>query len=549
MKVIWRDKIGNLTDANKVFIYDTTLRDGAQAEGISFTVNDKVRIARRLDALGVDYIEAGNPGSNPKDLEFFKKIKERPLRHAKLAAFGSTRRPGIKAEEDNNVQALLTADTPVVAIFGKSWDFHVTDIIRTSLEENLNMIYDTVSFFKSKGKEVVFDAEHFFDGYKGNSEYAMKSLKAAAEAGADWLVLCDTNGGCFPFEITEITDNVLREFTVPIGIHCHNDGGMAEANSIMAVEQGVLQVQGTFNGFGERCGNANLSVIIPNLQIKRGKKCIKEEGLRELTSACRYISEIANLPHNERQPYVGNSAFAHKGGMHIDGVQKNQHSFEHIPPELVGNERRILMSEVSGRSTILKKIQKIAPWVDKESPETKLIIDRLKQLEYEGYQFEGAESSFELMIRRALGKAKTFFEVKDFRVLCEEHWQNDYSASAIVKVKVDDNEEVVAAEGDGPVNALDKALRKALEIFYPQLKKMRLTDYKVRVLDTTQATAAKVRVHIESTDGKRVWGTVGLSTSIIEASWDALVDSIEYFLYLNGNASSGDECEEVNNVV
>lgn len=549
MKVRWRDKIGNLKDVNKVFIYDTTLRDGAQAEGISFTVNDKIRIARRLDALGVDYIEAGNPGSNPKDLEFFNKIKERPLKHAKLAAFGSTRRPGIKVEEDANVKALLTADTPVVAIFGKSWDFHVTDIIRTSLEENLNMIYDTISFFKSQGKEVVFDAEHFFDGYKGNSEYAMKTLKVAAEAGADWLVLCDTNGGCFPFEITEITDNVLREFAVPVGIHCHNDGGMADANSIMAVEQGVRQVQGTFNGFGERCGNANLSVIIPNLQIKRGRKCIKEQGLRELTSASRYISEIANLPHNERQPYVGNSAFAHKGGMHIDGVQKNQHSFEHIPPELVGNERRILMSEVSGRSTILKKIQKIAPWVDKESPETKLIIDKLKQLEYEGYQFEGAESSFELMIRRALGKAKTFFEVKDFRVLCEEHWQNDYSASAIVKVKVDGTEEVVAAEGDGPVNALDKALRKALEIFYPQLKEMRLTDYKVRVLDTTQATAAKVRVHIESTDGKRVWGTVGLSTSIIEASWDALVDSIEYFLYLNGNASNKEECKEVNNVV
>jgi len=549
MKVRWRDKIGNLKDVNKVFIYDTTLRDGAQAEGISFTVNDKIRIARRLDALGVDYIEAGNPGSNPKDLEFFNKIKERPLKHAKLAAFGSTRRPGIKVEEDANVKALLTADTPVVAIFGKSWDFHVTDIIRTSLEENLNMIYDTISFFKSQGKEVVFDAEHFFDGYKGNSEYAMKTLKVAAEAGADWLVLCDTNGGCFPFEITEITDNVLREFAVPVGIHCHNDGGMADANSIMAVEQGVRQVQGTFNGFGERCGNANLSVIIANLQIKRGRKCIKEQGLRELTSASRYISEIANLPHNERQPYVGNSAFAHKGGMHIDGVQKNQHSFEHIPPELVGNERRILMSEVSGRSTILKKIQKIAPWVDKESPETKLIIDKLKQLEYEGYQFEGAESSFELMIRRALGKTKTFFEVKDFRVLCEEHWQNDYSASAIVKVKVGDTEEVVAAEGDGPVNALDKALRKALEIFYPQLKKMRLTDYKVRVLDTTQATAAKVRVHIESTDGKRVWGTVGLSTSIIEASWDALVDSIEYFLYLNGNASSENESEDINNIV
>ncbi|MFY9175963.1 MAG: citramalate synthase, partial [Caldicoprobacterales bacterium] len=524
-------------------------RDGAQAEGISFTVNDKLRIARRLDALGVDYIEAGNPGSNPKDLEFFNSIKEKPLKHAKLAAFGSTRRPGIKAEDDANVKALLTADTPVVAIFGKSWDFHVTDIIRTSLEENLKMIYDTISFLKSKGKEVVFDAEHFYDGYKGNREYAMKTLGTAAEAGADWLVLCDTNGGCFPFEITEITEHVLREFTVPIGIHCHNDGGMADANSIVAVEQGVRQVQGTFNGFGERCGNANLSVIIPNLQIKRSKKCIKDEGLRELTAACRYISEIANLPHNERQPYVGNSAFAHKGGMHIDGVQKNQHSFEHIPPELVGNERRILMSEVSGRSTILKRIQKIAPWVDKGSEETKLIIDKLKQLEYEGYQFEGAESSFELMIRRALGKAKTFFEVKDFRVLCEEHWQNDYSASAIVKVAVDGIEEVVAAEGDGPVNALDKALRKALEIFYPQLKRMRLTDYKVRVLDTTQATAAKVRVHIESTDGIRVWGTVGLSTSIIEASWDALVDSIEYFLYLNGNASSEEENEEIDNVV
>ena len=525
---------------DKVFIYDTTLRDGAQAEGISFTVNDKLRIARRLDSLGVDYIEAGNPGSNPKDLEFFERIKKRPLKHVKLTAFGSTRRPGIRASEDANVKALLTADTPAVAIFGKSWDFHVTEIIRTTLEENLNMIYDTISFLKEQGKEVVFDAEHFFDGYKANSQYAMKTLEAAAEAGADWLVLCDTNGGCFPFEITEITEQVLKKYTIPIGIHCHNDGGMAVANSIMAVEQGAVQVQGTFNGYGERCGNADLSVIIPNLQIKRGKSCIREEGLRELSSACRYISELANLPHNERQPYVGNCAFAHKGGMHIDGVMKNRHSFEHIAPELVGNERRILMSEVSGRSTILKKIQEVAPWVNKDSEETIHIMDKLKQLEHEGYQFEGAESSFELVVRRALGKARTFFEVKDFRVLCEEHWQNDYSASAIVKVKVDGNEEVIAAEGDGPVNALDKALRKALEIFYPQLKRMRLTDYKVRVLDTTKATAAKVRVHIESTDGRRVWGTVGLSTNIIEASWDALVDSIEYFLYLNGNAEDGD---------
>jgi len=498
--------------------------------------------------LGVDYIEAGNPGSNPKDLEFFSKIKNRPLKHAKLVAFGSTRRPNIKANEDANVRALLTAETPAVSIFGKSWDFHVTDIIRTSLEENLNMIYDTISFLKGQGKEVIFDAEHFFDGYKANRDYAMKSLKVASDAGADWLVLCDTNGGCFPFEITEITKDVLENSTVPVGIHCHNDGGMAEANSIMAVEQGAVQVQGTFNGFGERCGNANLSVIIPNLQLKRGKSCIKEEGLKDLSAASRYISELANLPHNERQPYVGNSAFAHKGGMHIDGVQKNCLSFEHIAPELIGNERRILMSEVSGRSTILKKIQKVAPWVDKESEETKLIMDRLKQLEHEGYQFEGAESSFELMVRRALDRAKTFFEVKDFRVLCEEHWQNDYSASAIVKVRVGEGEEIIAAEGDGPVNALDKALRKALEIFYPQLKRMRLTDYKVRVLDTSKATAAKVRVHIESTDGERIWGTVGLSTNIIEASWDALVDSIEYFLYLNGNASSEDLDKDKENV-
>ena len=518
-----------------MFIYDTTLRDGAQAEGISFTVNDKIRIARRLDSLGVDYIEAGNPGSNPKDMEFFDRIKKKPLSHAKLVAFGSTRRPGIKAADDANVKALLTANTEAVAIFGKSWDFHVTDIIRTTLEENLNMIRDTVSFLKAEGKEVIFDAEHFFDGYKANREYALRTLEVAKEAGADSLVLCDTNGGCFPSEIAEITRDVAERFDLSIGIHCHNDGGMAEANSIVAVEEGAGQVQGTFNGYGERCGNADLSVIIPSLQLKRGMDCIKEEGMRELSAACRYISEIANLPFNERQPYVGRSAFAHKGGMHIDGIQKSRHSFEHIAPELVGNERRILMSEVSGRSTILKGIQKVAPSVSKESEETILIMDKLKQLEYEGFQFEGAESSFELMVRRALGKAKTFFDVKDFRVLCEEHWQNDYSASAIIKLGVDGNEEIVAAEGDGPVNALDMALRKALEIFYPQLKRMRLTDYKVRVVDTAKGTAAKVRVHIESTDGERVWGTVGLSSNIIEASWNALVDSIEYFLYLNGN--------------
>jgi len=527
-------------NSNKVFIYDSTLRDGAQAEGISFTVADKLKIVQKLDYLGVDYIEAGNPGSNPKDLEFFKKVERMGLNHAKLTAFGSTRRPNLRVEEDANIKALLSTNTSAVAIFGKSWDLHVIDVLRTSLEENLRMIYDTVLYLKEQGKEVVFDAEHFFDGYKANPDYAMKALEAAAKAGADWLVLCDTNGGSFPTDIAEITRRVCNEFKVFVGIHCHNDSGMAVANSIMAVEQGAVQVQGTFNGYGERCGNANLSTIIPNLQIKRGMLCIPDDKIKELTSVSRYISEISNLPHDERQPYVGNSAFAHKGGMHIDAVKKNSATFEHIPPEKVGNKRRILMSEVSGRSTILEKIKKVAPWVTKESEETKMIIDKLKELEHEGYQFEGAESSFELMVRRALGKDKKFFEVKDFRVLCEEHWQDDFSATAMLKVRVDGIEETVAAEGDGPVNALDKALRKALEMFYPQLKKMRLIDYKVRVLDSALATAAKVRVHIESTDGEQVWGTVGLSTNIIEASWNALVDSIEYFLYMNVTEEKGE---------
>lgn len=508
------------------------MRDGAQAEGISFTVGDKLKIVKKLDEFGVDYIEAGNPGSNPKDVEFFEKVKELKLSNAKLVAFGSTRRAGIKPEEDANLAALLRSGTSVVAIFGKSWDFHVTDVIRTTLDENLNMIYDSIAYMKQNGKEVVFDAEHFFDGYKANPEYALKTLEVAAQAGADWLVLCDTNGGSFPSEIADITKTVIERFSsVPIGIHCHNDGGMAVANSIMAVEQGVVQVQGTFNGYGERCGNANLCTIIPNLQLKRNFYCVPPHSIAQLTSVSRYISELANMAPNERDPYVGNCAFAHKGGMHVDAILKNPASFEHVPPESVGNERRILMSEVAGRSTILGKIQKVAPWVTKTSPEVQQIIDELKRLEHEGYQFEGAESSFELLVRRALGKDHKFFEVKDFRVLCEEPWQGDYSASAIIKVKVDGVEEVTAAEGDGPVNALDKALRKALEVFYPQLKKMRLTDYKVRVLDTSKATAAKVRVHIESTDGERVWGTVGVSTNIIEASWNALVDSIEYFLY------------------
>ncbi len=507
------------------------MRDGAQAEGISFTVNDKLKIVQKLDEFGIDYVEAGNPGSNPKDLEFFQKVGRMKLKTTRLAAFGSTCRVGTAAEEDGNIQALLKANTPVVAIFGKSWDFHVTDIIRTTLEENLRMIRDTVSFLKGQGKEVIFDAEHFFDGYRANPSYAVECLKVAAEAGADCLVLCDTNGGTFPSDISKIVSQLTKEVSTPLGIHCHNDTGMAVANSIMAVESGAVHVQGTINGYGERCGNANLCTIIPNLQLKWRANCIPEEQMKNLSAVSRYVSELANMAHNERAPYVGHSAFAHKGGMHIDGVNKNPLSFEHIQPEMVGNERRILMSEVSGRSTILKRIQKVAPWMDKSSPETQYLMDELKRLEHEGFQFEGAESSFELLVRRVLGKDVHFFNVKDFRVLCEEHWQDDYSASAIIKLQVDGVEEVSAAEGDGPVNALDKALRKALARFYPELDKMRLTDYKVRVLDSGKATAAKVRVHIESTDGEKVWGTVGVSTNIIEASWAALVDSIEYFLY------------------
>lgn len=515
----------------KITIFDSTLRDGAQAEKISYSVEDKWKIVKVLDELGVSYIEAGSPGSNPKDLEFFFYVKEHRLKHAKITAFGSTKRKGIQVEDDANVRSLLNANTTAVVICGKSWDLHVKNVINTSLKENLDMIKETVSFFKKNGKEVIFDAEHFFDGIKSNPKYAFETLQAASEGGADWLVLCETNGGAFPDEVYEITKKVIKQFSAPIGIHCHNDGGMAVANSIMAVEAGVTQVQGTFIGFGERCGNANLSTIIPNLQLKKRHVCIGENQMIKLTSTARYVAEISNIALDTRLPYVGESAFAHKGGMHVDGVIKVPCSFEHVKPEKVGNERRFLMSEVSGRSTILKKTQKISPDLKKNSPETQLIMDRLKELEHRGYQFEAAECSFELMVRKNLGKYKPFFQLDNFTIIGEHPLQNSgFSSSAIIKVNVDGKQEITAAEGDGPVNALDRALRKALEVFYPELKEMRLTDFKVRVLNPEEATAAKVRVLIESTDGKDNWTTVGVSTDIIEASCMALVDSIEYKL-------------------
>ncbi len=516
---------------NRIEIFDSTLRDGAQGEGITFSVEDKLNIVKALDALGIAYIEAGNPGSNPKDLEFFERVKSVQLEYAKLCAFGSTRRRDIKVEDDANVCSLLSADTPVVTIFGKSWDLHVTGILSTTLEENLKMIEETVRFFKDKGKEVIYDAEHFFDGYKANPNYAFQTLKAAADGGADCLCLCDTNGGADPNFVFNTIKQVHDIFPMPIGIHCHNDTGLAVANSIFGVQAGARQVQGTYIGFGERCGNANLSTIIANLQLKYHKHCIPDEQMSILTPTARLIAEIANVHLPSGEPYVGKSAFAHKGGMHIDGVNKISRSFEHIDPSLVGNERRFLMSEVSGRTTLLKMLQRIDPSLSKDSPQTKTIMQKLKDLEHNGYQFEAASASFELVVRKELGLYKPFFQLDHYKILGESPAKSeDECATAVIKVNVEGKDEITAEQGNGPVNALDKALRKALVVFYPALKHVHLTDYKVRVLETQDATAAKVRVLIESSDGSDVWTTVGVSGDIIEASWNALVDSIEYKL-------------------
>ena len=521
---------------DQVVAYDSTLRDGAQAQGVSFTVEDKLKIVRRLDELGIGYIEAGNPGSNPKDLEFFERVRALKLKHAKIIAFGSTRKVGIKAAEDRNLQSLLSAKTAAVAIFGKSWDYQVTDILRTTLDENLNMISDTVAYLKSQGKEVVFDAEHFFDGYKANADYAMKTLEAASDAGASVLCLCDTNGGTFPNEVLEITKKVVAKFVtvdkskVQIGIHCHNDCEMAVANSIAAVQAGATQVQGTINGIGERCGNANLCSIIPNLQLKLGLHCIPQNNIAELTSVARYVNEIANMSFNDKAPYVGNDAFSHKGGMHIDAVSKNPISYEHINPEQVGNVRHILVSEVAGRTALLAKINAVDPTLNKDSPETKRVLEHLKAMEHEGYQYESAESSFDLLVHRLLGKYQPFFTLKEYRIGVYESSEDGTNSAATIRIAVGEQEETATADGDGPVNALDKAVRQALERFYPAIKDVKLVDYKVRVLDSDQATAAKVRVLIESADQRERWTTVGVSTDIIDASWRAMLDAIEYKL-------------------
>ncbi len=512
-------------------IYDTTLRDGTQGEGVSFSMEDKVRLSTRLDAFGIHYIEGGWPGSNPKDLRFFRRMQDVTLKHAKLAAFSMTRRAGGATESDPNMRAIIESGAPVATIVGKSWDFHVTEALETTRDENVAMIGDSIAYLKPRMDEVLFDAEHFFDGFRANREYALATLKAAAGAGADWLILCDTNGGTLPPDLVEIIRAVQREVRTPLGIHVHNDAECAVANSLAAVMEGVQQVQGTINGFGERCGNANLVSIIPTLVLKLGLECIPSPHLRELRDLSRFVSELANRKPWSSQPYTGDSAFAHKGGMHVSAVQKHPHTYEHVDPEAVGNHRRVLVSELSGKSNILWKAREHGIDLGHDTPDSRRILDRLKALEDEGFQFEGAEASFELLMERALGRHRPFFELDAYRVIVEEQSGTEEPvAEATVRVRVKGILEHTAAAGNGPVNALDHALRKALEEFYPNLKELRLLDYKVRILDESKGTAAKTRVLITSGDGRETWGTVGVADNIIEASWLALVDSVEYKL-------------------
>jgi 2-isopropylmalate synthase len=512
----------------KITLYDTTLRDGTQAEGVSFSLQDKVSIALKLDELGLDYIEGGYPASNPKDKGFFKEISSHTLHHARIAAFGSTRRADKKPEEDSGLQALLKAETPVTTIVAKSWDLHVREVLRVSLEDNLKMLSDSIKFLKSHGKETIVDMEHFFDGYRHNPQYTLKLLKVAEDAGADTLVLCDTNGGCLPADLEEAVKKARGHVKVPLGIHAHNDCDLAVANTLVAVDAGVRHVQGTINGFGERCGNADLCSVIPNLALKKGFPCLDETRLKKLTEISRYVNEVANLPPRTNQPFVGYSAFAHKGGLHVDAIRKHHATYEHIAPESVGNERRILISELSGSATILAKVEKYNITHDKEL--MRQILKQVQELEHRGYHYESAEASFEILVKKALGRYKSFFDLEGYRTIVEKRQGSLITKATVEIVTPDGVKRPATAEGDGPVNALDAALRKALEKFYPSLKEMRLVDYKVRVIDPKEGTAAKVRVVIQSQDHQDLWGTVGVSENVIEASWEALVDSIEYKL-------------------
>lgn len=521
----------------KLQIYDTTLRDGAQQEGVSFSVEDKLNIVNSLDKLGISFIEGGWPGSNSKDAEFFERVKNLSLDNSCVVAFSSTRHSHCKSNEDIQLKALLNAETEVVTIVGKSWDKQVTRVLETTLVENLNMITDSIEYLKANGLRVFFDAEHFFDGYKANPEYALDTIAAASKAGAECIILCDTNGGSLPGEVANVIKAVQGTSSIPIGIHAHNDAELAVANSLAAVQTGVSQVQGTINGYGERCGNANLCSIIPNLKLKMGINCISDEQLGRLSDISRYVSELANLPYVNTLPYVGPEAFAHKAGLHVSALMKCKDSYQHIDPILVGNHQRVIISELSGKSNILYKAKERSLPIPGDR-EVGKILSKIKILENQGFQYSSAEASFDLLLHRAQAGYTPPFELIDFMVIIEKHRRlsrnsnnkEELLSEATIKVKVGDIIEHTAAEGDGPINALDQALRKALIQFYPDLTSVELTDFKVRILDETAGTASMIRVLIESSDGKEHWKTVGSSSNLIEASWLALSDSIEYWL-------------------
>lgn len=518
----------------KIFLYDTTLRDGTQSEDVNFTVIDKIRIAERLIEFGIDCIEGGWPGSNPRDMEFFNALKKnKSINISKISAFGSTRRAKKTCENDEIIQALLDANVPNITIFGKTWDLHVREALKISLDENIDIIHDTVRYLKGKVDKVYYDAEHFFDGYNANPEYALKTLLAARDAGADCVVLCETNGGAMPDKVAEIiavVKNTLGDY--PFGIHAHNDCDMAVANSVVAVRGGASHVQGTINGYGERCGNANLCSIIPNLQLKYGYNCVTSESLTKLKSLADFLDEIGNLKHNTHRPYVGKSAFAHKGGVHVSAILKNSKTYEHIAPELVGNTQRVLLSDLSGKSNLIYKAKEFGLDIESQSDTIQNVLQQLKELENRGFQYEGAEASFELLIRRAMNTLPEFFDILSYRVIDEKNKSLSVApmAEATVRVSVNGEVEHTAAGGNGPVNALDKAIRKALIHFYPQLKDMALVDYKVRILSSHNGTQATTRVLVVSQDSVSTWSTVGVAENIIDASYQALLDSIIYKL-------------------
>ena len=513
----------------EIELYDTTLRDGSQGEGINFSVIDKLRIAEKLDSFGVHYIEGGWPGSNPKDIEFFAEAKRKKFRHARLAAFGATRRKGIKVENDEQVRLLLEAETPVVTIVGKTWLLHVKEVLRATPDENLAMIGDTIRLLKDHGRLVIYDAEHSFDGFSDEPGYALDSWRAAEKAGADCIVLCDTNGGRLPNEVSKITSLARSKLKARIGIHTHDDIGLGVANALAGLEAGATQVQGTINGYGERTGNCNLTSVIPNIVLKLKKTCLPLPALRKLKELSQFVDEIANIRHNPRLPWVGSAAFSHKGGQHVNAVQKLARSSEHVDPASVGNSRHVLISDLAGRSNIVMKAKELGFKLDNDTPELKEILARIKKLEHEGFEFEAAEGSLALLIRKILRHEEPPFRIDGYHVSMRRDRAHSV-CQASIKVQVDGVTEHTIAEGDGPVNALDQALRAALVKFYPQLKNVQLSDYKVRILDSNSGTGARTRVLIESTNGKQEWGTVGVHDNIIEASLQALVDSIEFAL-------------------